>query len=77
MVEIWVLEEEAIDGMSGEVDRATVRISFLISQLLRFATYPVHGNGDSVVADSAVVAKSVNDAAKNEKQRSVSMATSE
>jgi hypothetical protein len=34
MIEIWVLKQQAVDGMCSEVDGATVRISFLALQNL-------------------------------------------
>jgi hypothetical protein len=50
-----------------------VRISFLVLQKINLPAYPVHGNGDPVVADSAVVARTVSSAANTEKQRGATM----
>jgi predicted ribonuclease YlaK len=67
VVEVWVLEQQAVYGVSGKVNRATVHINVLISHDFSFVAYPAHcGNGDSAVAGSAVT-KSVNSAAKSKK----------
>jgi hypothetical protein len=48
-------------------------LAFVVLQKVTLLAYPVHGNGESVIAESAAVARTVKSAAKTEKQRGATM----